>query len=232
MRKLVLFAAVITAMLASVSCGKKIGSASSSVTESIVTETSETETDTETSASESTAPVTVRPTERVREIENTDDFKYEVIEGHAVITRYIGSAEEVVVPSSIEDVPVAEIGFYAFEAQHDIKSVVLPDTITLIGEGAFMDCSSLESINLPDSLSGIDRGAFVSCVKLQELVIPSACKYIKEEAFTACESMTSLVIKNPDLKYENWGIEDLPDLVISAPENSAVSTWAAEMGKI
>ncbi|MBQ8297955.1 MAG: leucine-rich repeat domain-containing protein [Ruminococcus sp.] len=172
------------------------------------------------------------PTDRVPDIQSSDEFEYEIINGEAVIEGYTGSSSEVEVPAEIGGAPVTKIGTYAFEAEYDITSITLPDTITLIGEGAFMDCGSLETINIPEAVTGIDRGAFVACVSLTEITIPAACQYVREEAFTACESMTTLTIENPELAYESWGLEELPELTISAPEGSSVAAWAEGMGKL
>lgn len=171
-----------------------------------------------------------RPTDRPREIESMEDFEYELIDGSAVITRYTGSDESVEVPETIEGVPVTKIGFYAFEAKYGVTSVLLPETTEYIGEGAFMDCADLECINIPETVKGIDGGAFGGCANLRSLVIPKNTEYVREETFTACEGLVSITINNPDLEYESWGLEELPDVVIFAPEGSAVCKWAAEKG--
>lgn len=226
MKKSVLFSlALITA--AAVSCGEKApqeDSSSSTAPETSAAGEEEYYVDPEGNV------LYEKPTDRVRDIEETADFEYEIVDGHAVITKYTGSAENVTVPGTIEEAPVTEIGFYAFEAKYDIRSITLPETVTLIGEGAFMDCASMETVNIPEAVTGIDRGAFVSCTSLKELDIPANVAYIHEEAFTACESMTALRINNPDLAYENWGLEELPELTVYAPEGSAVLEWAQEKG--
>ena len=93
-----------------------------------------------------------------------------------------------------------------------------------------MDCSSLTEINIPDAVTGIDRGAFVGCSKLERMDIPASVEYIREEAFTGCGSMKVLSIMNPDLVYENWGLEEIEGLTLYAPEGSGVITWADELG--
>lgn len=170
------------------------------------------------------------PTETTRAIEATDDYEYEIKDGKAIITKYTGSDQYVAVPATIEDAPVTEIGYYAFEAKYDVVSVTLPESLEIIGEFAFSDCGSLESIDIPDSVTGIERGAFAACTSLTGAVIPESTGYIHEEAFTACESLTDLKILNPDLAYENWGLEQLPNLTVYAPEGSAVLSWAQEKG--
>lgn len=182
----------------------------------------------ETEIPEITEPETEMPTERQREIEAIENFEYEIIDGKATITKYTGSSINVEIPAEIGNAPVTQIGFYAFEAQYGIESVTLPETVELICEYAFMDCGFMRSINIPESVKGIERSAFAACTSLESLVIPENTEFIQMEAFTACESMTSLTINNPDLQYDDWGLEDLPNLTVYAPENSAVYGWAAE----
>ena len=233
MRKIALLLTALTMTAAAVSCGGKTSSSSSSSSqeESVPEETAEEVTEAPLIIDPDGNILKEKPTETTRAIVSSDDFEYELKDTGAVVTRYKGEAADVVVPYELGGAPVTEIGFYSFEAQYDIHSVTLPETVTLICEGAFMDCASMESINLPEGLTGIERGAFVACTSLKALTLPSSCTSVAEEAFTACESMTELTINNPDLAYENWGLEELPGLRITAPEGSAVQAWAQGMGK-
>ncbi len=173
---------------------------------------------------------TVRPTDVQHETVAAESFQYEIVDGKAVVTKYTGPDGAVEVPAELGGAPVTEIGFYAFEAQYGVTSVKLPDTITAVRESAFMDCAAMTEINIPDAVTVIERGAFAACTSLESLRLPAAVSQVDEEAFTACTSMSVLYIDNPDLPYSNWGLEELPDLQISAPEGSAVSRWAAEKG--
>ncbi len=56
---------------------------------------------------------------------------------------------------------VTSIGYGAF-SNMDITSVVIPNTVKVIGESAFSSCTSLESVTMPDSVEQIDRWAFYS----------------------------------------------------------------------
>ncbi len=182
----------------------------------------------ETTELETYAPLA---TVRERNIVELENFNYEIYDGRVMITKYKGSEANVIVPDEIEGQAVTEIGFYAFEADYGLETVTLPDTITAIRECAFTDCSSLWSINLPDGLTTIEKGAFTACTSLTSLTLPSSVTEVQEDAFVACEGLTSMTIFNPDLEYREWGLEDIPDLIIFAPNNSTVSEWAQKVGR-
>lgn len=216
--------AVLLAAVAAASCGcnEKVGDSSSAN----VTVESQTEAATELETYEPLATV------RERNIEEAGDFDYEIYEGRTIITKYNGKEANVELPAEIEGTPVCEVGFYCFEANYQLESVTLPETVDIIGEGAFMDCASLSQINIPANLKEVQRGAFVGCASIPEMTLPATVTRVQEEAFTACSGMTSLTILNPDLAYESWGLEDLPNLTVYAPEGSAAADWASAMGKL
>ena len=170
-------------------------------------------------------------TVRERNIISAEEFDYEVVDGEVVITSYKGKDSYVEIPAEIDGTPVTEVGFYAFEAKSDLISVTLPESVTVIGEGAFADCQGLADINLPSGLKEIECGAFAGCISLTELTVPAEVTRIQQQAFTACTGMRTLTILSQDLKYEGWGLEELPDLTVFAPEGSAASEWAGAMGK-
>ena len=231
MKKIILTAILSAFMLSAFSCGNTTGSvetsSESSSSETPVEEKPDTA-DLDPQDMEAWLAAGEKPTEVERDIVASDNFEYEIKDGNATVTKYIGTDTDVVVPDELGGAPVTEIGYYAFEAKYDITSVRLPETVTLICEGAFMDCHSMAEINIPEAVTGIERGAFVACTSLTELNIPANVTFIQEEAFTACEGLQTLVINNPDLTYESWGLEDLPNLQVIAPEGSAMAQWLAE----
>lgn len=222
MRKVLLTIMLIAVSSLSIGCGKKY------------TDDTPNATETQPQTEEVTELITYEPlaTVRDRDIEESEKFDYEIYDGKVIITKYKGTETDVVIPDEVEGVPVGEIGFYCFEANWNLVSVTLPETVTVIGENAFMSCNALAQINIPSGLTNIERGAFAGCASLTEMTIPSAVTSVHEEAFTMCDGLVSLTIENPDLAYENWGLEELPNVVIHAPEGSAVSQWASAMGKL
>ena len=89
---------------------------------------------------------------------------------------------------------VTNIGDYAFWGCKSLKSLVIPDGVTSIGDCAFYDCESLKSLVIPDSVTSIGKSAFLNCKSLKSLVIPDSVTHIGNGAFKACSSLKSLVI--------------------------------------
>ena len=226
MKKLISISVMLVFLAALAGCGEKTGSSDNT---SAVTAQQQTEASAADNGDGNSGDA-VSTTVRERNIVSNDTYEYEIYDGAVIITKYKGGQTEVTIPDEIDGVPVAEIGFYAFEAQ-PVTSVALPESIKVIGEGAFIDCASLVSINLPSALTTVEMGAFAGCSALTEITVPAGVKEIKRGAFASCVSMKSLVILSTELGYGEWGIEDIPDLTVYAPEGSAAAEWAGAMGK-
>ena len=74
------------------------------------------------------------------------------------------------------------------------ESVVIPDTVTHIGDGAFDCCFSLSSLMLPSSLTSIGDLAFGFCSSLSSLTLPASLTSIGDSAFSGCSSLSSLTL--------------------------------------
>ena len=79
---------------------------------------------------------------------------------------------------------------------NSLTSVVIPDSVTSIGNFAFDDCSSLTSITIPDSVTSIGSSAFRGCSSLTSITIPDSVTSIGSSAFRGCSSLTSIAIGN------------------------------------
>ena len=99
------------------------------------------------------------------------------------------SLSDIVIPSS-----VTSIGEWAFWGCSSLSDIVIPSSVTSIGDGAFMCCRSLSKIVIPSSVTSIGFSAFFDCSSLSEIVIPSSVTSIGNRAFFSCRSLSKIVI--------------------------------------
>ncbi len=71
-------------------------------------------------------------------------------------------------------------------AETALSDVVLPESVTEIGERVFSGCELLTSVDIPDSMTEISDSAFAYCVRLASFEIPSGVTKIGEDAFSGC----------------------------------------------
>ena len=90
-------------------------------------------------------------------------------------------------------------------------NLVIPATIenlpvTLIGEGAFTNCTSLTSVTIPNSVTTINRSAFANCNSLTTVTIPTSVTFLGSSSFSYCASLTNVTIPNtiPTLRYRTF----------------------------
>lgn len=81
-----------------------------------------------------------------------EDFDYSRSESGIVIEKYFGAAENVVIPSKIDGVPVVRIGFKAFDRCRNLLELRLPAGLTSINSRAFDGCDNLKTVYLPRTL--------------------------------------------------------------------------------
>lgn len=89
---------------------------------------------------------------------------------------------------------VTSIGNDAFLKCDSLSSVTIPNSVTSIGESAFAYTTKLQNLNLPDSVSEIGYSAFLCCSSLPSVHIPASLSYISDQAFQACVSLTEVEI--------------------------------------
>ena len=75
----------------------------------------------------------------------------------------------------------------------NIKSYVIPNSVTSIGDSAFWGCRSLSDIVIPSSITSIGDCAFWDCSSLSDIIIPSSVTSIGDSAFEGCNFQNDIV---------------------------------------
>lgn len=75
-----------------------------------------------------------------------------------------------------------------------LKSVIIPSTVTFIGERAFINCINLINIVICDGVTHIYPYAFNNCNGLTSVIIPSSVIFIGEGAFSYCFNLINVTI--------------------------------------
>ena len=89
----------------------------------------------------------------------------------------------------------------AFADCKSLRSIVIPDGVTSIGNGAFCGCKSLSSLVFPDSVTSIGHSAFSGCDSLESLVLPESVGNIIGNPF--CGWYGELKCLSPYFIYED-----------------------------
>ena len=93
---------------------------------------------------------------------------------NATITKFMGNASALMIPSELDGYTVVAIGDKAFQGNKNIRSVIIPDTVTKIGARAFADCTNLGNVILSSNLEEMGSKAFARCELLTDIEIPKS----------------------------------------------------------
>ncbi len=93
-----------------------------------------------------------------------------------------------------------------------LRFVILPSSVTEIGQMAFSDCQMLESITMPDSLVTIGNSAFENCSRLVSIVIGKKVESIGTDAFRGCYQL-----------YEVFDLSSALNIVTKESSNGRVA---------
>lgn len=92
---------------------------------------------------------------------------------------------------------VKEIPAHSFDCNSylkDVKTVVIPSSVTKIGNNAFAYNQNLERIVIPNSVTEIGNEAFAGCNRLTSITLPGSIRNIGNDAFMNCERLASATV--------------------------------------
>lgn len=156
--------------------------------------------------------------------ESTDEYSYGIAQNEdfvyqkparqkdgIILKKYIGTAEEAVIPDEIEGVEVHKIDS-DFLLDSSVKKVTLSDNVTELKERAFAGCTTLEEVVMSKNLDVVYKNAFKNCTALKEVEFYDELDYISDNVFEGCESLEKVTFAENG-KMTNLGIKLFADCV-------------------
>lgn len=124
-------------------------------------------------------------------------FDGEVTKIPPVAFDYEGNLKTIILPNS-----VTSIGWGAFKGCCSLTSITIPDGVTKINSETFKECSSLESVSLGNGVTEIGSSAFWVCSSLKSVDIPNNVTRIGQEAFVSCKNLETVTLGSGVTKIE------------------------------
>ena len=118
---------------------------------------------------------------------------------------------------------VTAIGECAFKDCTDLTSVTISNSVTTIGNNAFYGCTGLTSMTLPNSVTAIGYFAFTRCTKLTSITIPNSVTTIGGGAFNNCTGLTSITIPDSVTVIEDFTFDSCTGLTSVTIPNSVTA---------
>lgn len=145
--------------------------------------------------------------ENINKLEGTEneEWKYEEQEdGSIMITGYLGTNPEPVMPDIINNKPVTKIGNTALK-NSEFTGIFLSKFLEEIGNSAFGACINLKKVELPDGIKIVGETAFGNCKALEEIRLPKSLTMTGYRAFGDLGNITMIYYNVMD--NTNFGLQ-------------------------
>ena len=156
------------------------------------------------------------------QVNPSSDFAYTADGGEVTITDYVGTSEHVLIPDTIDGLPVTALGNRAFY-EKTVTTVVVPDSVTEIGAACFSGDNYLVSLKLPDGLKRLPPASLESCMRLYDFDLPQSLEKIYSSVFEFNYYLTHLTLPSSLTEIEQLnfiGLYGLQSLTL-AEDNAA-----------
>lgn len=131
------------------------------------------------------------------------DFAIVTNNNTITITGYGGAGGAVVIPPTINGLPVVRIGDSAFSGCATLTSLSISSNVTGIGNFAFYNCAALAAVTLSAELASLGILAFHGCASLGSLEIPAGVTNIGDAAFGNCDALTNILVAAANANFSS-----------------------------
>ena len=146
----------------------------------------------------------------------------------AGLTEYL---EVIEIPAIYNGAPVTRILPLAFAYTTNLVKVIIPDTVTVIDEGAFYECRNLAEVEMGTGVVTIGSNAFAYCASLTDIMLPDGLTEIAYGAFSSCSALCEITIPSSVTTLDNYAFYDC-DSLTDVYFTGTVAQWnAMTLGK-
>lgn len=148
--------------------------------------------------------------------------------------RYEITSTTIRIPDYFDNQKVVELSASFFSGLENVEKVILPPSVSVVGESAFdgctaltsieapgliktgnlafRGCTSLTEITLPNTLTQLGDSAFQGCTALKKVVLPEGLRTLPNSAFLACTSLTDVQFSSKLLSVEDYAFANCTSL--------------------
>lgn len=141
---------------------------------------------------------------RAQETVVIDGVKYLLDGGKASVMQQSGLTGDIVIPETVRhgntDYTVTTVQSNAFK-DNEITSILLPNTVSVMGDACLGSCPKLVSAVLPAGLTSLGNSCFYDCRNLASVTLPEGITTLGVNCFYRCTSLTPVTLPE--------GIEEL-----------------------
>ena len=136
---------------------------------------------------------------------------------------------------------LTEIGYNMFKRKdyyHNITTIVIPDSVTILDSWSFNDQPYLTKIILSNNLTAINEGAFAVCSGMPTIIIPEKIKSLGNKCFSGCNGLYNITCKAvtaPTIQSETFAfvgtkVPENQQKILYVPQNSTgYETWLSQL---
>ncbi|MBP5334500.1 MAG: leucine-rich repeat protein [Bacteroidales bacterium] len=133
--------------------------------------------------------------------------------------RYFGEFQGLVTsfPEFQYYISINWISSPSFAGCENLRRIVLPESVHIIGDKAFFGCSNLEEINFSDQIVNIRSFAFAGCHSLKQCFIPQNATHLLEGMYWECSSIQEINIPETVVSIGNqcfYGCSSIKEIII------------------
>lgn len=134
------------------------------------------------------------------------DYEYNIDNGFATLTKYLGTETQIIIPEKIDGYPVKSL-IETFADNNIIKSVMVPSTVTNIGVRTVYKCTKLDELQFFPNLESIGNYAFYE-TNVKSITFPKQLQFIGSYAFYGCKNLIYIKFTSQNVFLSNYAFYD------------------------